>query len=649
MVKEDIACVLGLDNPQVLVTGFDRKNLYFAVEALARQKEKNAYILDYIKEHPGESGIIYCATRKKVEEVYELLLKGGISAARYHAGLTNEERRQGQEDFTYDRKMVMVATNAFGMGIDKSNIRYVLHYNMPQSMENYYQEAGRAGRDGEAAECILLYSAQDMMIGRYFLEEKNALARQNLEQDHDMDGNAVRGIVVGSNADHDMGSLQEGDVFAGKRGEAVDAAGDGRSLGLRTEELASVREQDELRLQRMRNYCLTKDCLRGYILSYFGEYGRKSCKNCANCQKEFEESDVTAEAVKIIGCIREMGQRFGINVVAGTLLGADTAKLRDYNVSRHSLYGSLSGWREEEVKEIIGILLTEGFLVQTRDKYALLKLTAQARELEEGSKKIVLKRAKREVGKEVSNREGYVSHRKSDILNSKGLELFELLRQLRTEIAGEEHVPPYVVFTDKTLMEMCIKLPTDMRKLRMVSGFGENRCARYGQRCLDKIQEFTGGEQLKLYFGETGEVPAGMEREKKRTERVAKEEFFLTGEQMEKFSCTDQYLVTELAVALSELRDADRAKKLTGAEIQRFLVAQGYMEEKRIDGQWKKIIYEKGQEAGLFYGLRTSKSGSQYEDVYCDRKAQKMIAEHFCRAEASRTGRYSGNPMPFRV
>lgn len=667
IVKEDIACVLGLANPQVLVTGFDRENLYFAVETLARQKEKNAYVLDYIKKHPGESGIIYCATRKKVEAVYELLLKEGISAAKYHAGLTNEERKQGQEDFTYDRKMVMVATNAFGMGIDKSNIRYVLHYNMPQSMENYYQEAGRAGRDGEAAECVLLYSPQDMMIGRYFLEEKNVLARQNLEQACDVpeydgeeelwgngweyfvEGNSINGNAIVDGFGFGGDGWQEPDVFAGGQEGNMDATKTGRSQGLREEELVSIREQDELRLQRMRNYCVTKDCLRSYILNYFGEYGKKSCGNCANCQKEFEESDVTAEAVKVIGCIREMGQRFGINMVTGTLLGANTAKLRDYNVSRHSLYGSLKGWREEDVKEIISILLTEGFLVQTKDKYALLKLTAQAKELAEGGKKIILKHAKREAGKEGVKEAGYASHRKSDILNSKGLELFELLRQLRTEIAGEEHVPPYVVFTDRTLMEMCIKLPADMRELRMVSGFGESRCARYGQRCLDKIQEFTGGERLKLYFGEIGEIPVSAEREKKRTDRMPKEDFFLTKEQIEKFPYTDQCLITELAVTLSELRDANRVKKLTGMDIQRFLTARGYMEEKRVDGQWKKIVYAKGQEIGLFQGLRTSKSGSCYEDVYCNQEAQKMIAEHYCRAEGDGMGRKHHNPMPDRM
>ncbi len=566
-VKDDIACVLGLVKPQILITGFDRKNLYFAVETLGRQRQKDAYVLDYIKNHPDESGVVYCATRKKVEEVCGLLLEAGVPAAKYHAGLGNEERRQSQEDFTYDKTAVMVATNAFGMGIDKSNIRYVIHYNMPQSMENYYQEAGRAGRDGGAAECILLYSAQDMMINRFLLEE----------------------------------GAEE------------------------------VREQDEMRLRRMQGYCTTKNCLREYILSYFGEYGTKACGNCSNCQGEFEEVDVTAEAKKIIYCIREMGQRYGMNVVVGTLLGAGTAKLREYNVARYSMYGNLKGWPEADVKEIMGLLLEEGFLVQTKDKYALLKLTEQAAEWMEGGKNIILKRAKKTPGDRVENPDRISGGRKSDILNSKGLELFELLRQLRMEIAREENVPPYVVFADKTLMEMCIKLPLDEAGLRQVSGVGESRCKRYGQQFLDKIQDFTGGRSIKLYFGEMAEAAAGMQRTGTKEKRVPKEEFFLTAQQYGEFCCQQGCLLTELAVALSELRDEERVKKLTGAQIQRFLEAQGYMEEKRVDGRWKKIVFAKGQEAGLYCAPRMSRSGTEYEDVYCDERAQKMIAKHFCR------------------
>ena len=310
-VKEDIACVLGLRDPQVLVTGFDRKNLFFAVETPGKKDE---YLLRYAREHERESGIVYCATRKNVEAVYELLSSRGMPVTKYHAGLENEERQANQEDFIYDRKPVMVATNAFGMGIDKSDIRYVLHYNMPQSMENYYQEAGRAGRDGEPSECVLLYSPQDVIINRFLLESKEPAA------------------------------------------------------GASSEDLAAMGERDNRRLQVMVNYCMTRNCLREYILRYFGEYGSGACGNCGNCRQEFQEADVTKEAKAVAECVLEMRQRYGINVVAGTLAGEDTAKLREYGVSAYHAYGRLKGWSLGGVREVITQMLTEGFLGQSQDK-----------------------------------------------------------------------------------------------------------------------------------------------------------------------------------------------------------------------------------------------------------------------------------------
>ncbi|MDE7297396.1 MAG: RecQ family ATP-dependent DNA helicase [Lachnospiraceae bacterium] len=624
-VKEDIACVLGLADPRVLVTGFDRKNLYFSVETLGRQREKDEYILNYVKEHSGDSGLIYCATRKNVESVYELLAASGVPAVRYHAGLESEERRRNQEDFTYDRKPVMVATNAFGMGIDKSNIRYVIHYNMPQSMENYYQEAGRAGRDGEASECILLYSAQDIMINRFLMEQS---AKEREEQD----------------------KWKEESSFAQEDPHSPE------------DDRAAVRERDEARLQQMQHYCTTKSCLRMYILNYFGEHGSRACGNCSNCQREFEEVDVTEEAGKIVECVLEMRQRFGINVIAGTLSGSVTAKLREYNAPACRMYGSLAGWPEGEIKELIGQLVEEGILTQTKDKYALLKVTAGAKELMDGGKAFILRRAPRKEKTEQGRRPGRTgsaSGRRSDILNSRGLELFELLRQLRMEIAKEENVPPYVVFTDKTLTEMCIRLPLAENELRAVSGIGESRCRRYGERFLDRIRAFTGGERPKLYFGELQEVlgipggagarrttagdaesagtgiqgkeSVGIGSGKAGSARKPKAEFFLTPGQLEDFPYKEGYLLPELAAALSERRDPETVKKLTGAEIFRFLQKQGCLEEKYVDGQWKKIVLEEGQRAGLYCAPRMSRGGTEYEAVYCNERAQRMIAEYFTR------------------
>ena len=437
-VREDISCVLGLKQPEVLVTGFDRKNLFFAVET---PKNKAGYVLDYLREHAKESGIIYCSTRKNVEQLYDKIAASGVSVTKYHAGLSNEERRQNQEDFVFDKTPVMVATNAFGMGIDKSNVRYVIHYNMPQNLENYYQEAGRAGRDGEAAECILLYSPQDLMIARFLLESK--------EENPELTG----------------------------------------------EELEDIRERDAERLRSMNYYCLTTGCLRRFILNYFGESGEERCDNCSNCRKEFVTADMTEEAKKIIFCVKEMRGRYGTNVVSGTLAGDGRAKLREYGVSSYSSFGSLRDLGESKIKRLINQMLVDGFLVLTRDKYALLKLTDKADGILRDTQKVILKEAKDEL-KHTAGYPSSAGKRKSDILNSKGLECFECLRALRTEIARQEGMPPYIIFSDKTLREMSTTLPVTREEMLAVNGVGNNKYEKYGKEFSQVIQDFIREQEL---------------------------------------------------------------------------------------------------------------------------------------------------------
>ncbi|MCM1252190.1 MAG: DNA helicase RecQ [Clostridium sp.] len=442
-VKEDIICVLGLTAPDVLVTGFDRKNLYFAVET---PKKKDTYVINYIREHTSESGIIYCATRKNVDALYQKLQEENVAATRYHAGLAAEERKKNQEDFIYDNNPVMVATNAFGMGIDKSNVRYVIHYNMPQSLENYYQEAGRAGRDGERAECILLYSAQDVVINRFLLDNKE----QNTEYTR--------------------------------------------------EETEAVRERDEERLRAMTYYCTTTNCLRQYILRYFGESGSAACGNCLNCLREYEETDITQTAKTIISCVLEVKQRYGINVIAGMLAGAERAKLQEYGMFSYQSYAALKPMKEMEIKQIINQMIIEELLFMTNDKYALIKVSPAAQDVLNDDRSVIMKKIKE--AKEEKEKKVSTKTRRSDILNSRGLELFEELRELRTTIAKEENMPPYIIFADKTLVDMCIKAPLTKKEMLKVTGVGENKFARYGERFLDAILEYTDGIREKFYFGE---------------------------------------------------------------------------------------------------------------------------------------------------
>lgn len=313
-VRDDIVCTLGLVNPYTLVTGFDRENLFFQVE---KPKKKEQYILDYIAEHEGDSGIIYCATRKNVDNLYDLLKSRGISAAKYHAGMSAEERKRMQDAFVFDYISIVVATNAFGMGIDKSNVRFVIHYNMPQSMENYYQEAGRAGRDGLDSKCILLFSPQDIVINRFLLERK------------------------------EMSDLDETDK-------------------------QTIRERDSRRLQVMEKYCYTTECLRNYILKYFGENPDKPCGDCGNCLHEFETLDMTDEAKKIINCVYEANGRYGRNIIIDTVSGAKTARLEEIGAAKYKSYGVLASSNKNLLRRLVEQLVLEGYL--TVGDYQVLKM-----------------------------------------------------------------------------------------------------------------------------------------------------------------------------------------------------------------------------------------------------------------------------------
>ena len=468
-VKNDIVASLGLNNPVTMVTGFDRPNLFFRVVTRRGGSQKDNSIINYVKKHEDESGIIYCATKKNVDKLYTLLNEQGISAGRYHAGLSNDERKQNQEDFTYDRIRVMVATNAFGMGIDKSNVRYVLHYNMPQSLEYYYQEAGRAGRDGEEAECVLFFSKQDIMINKFLLQNK----------------------------------ASAGDVASDMQKTA----------------------NDQRKLQQMINYCETDKCLREFILSYFGDTTPCICNKCSNCVVvEDEEEETYVE----------------------------------------------TGKKRKKAAQLAG-------------------------------------------------------------LNELGAALFEKLRSVRTELAAEKSVPPYIICSDKTLKDMCAKLPRDKEQLADVYGMGEQKIQNYGEAFVTAVNSFvadnpnpsgsTTGERPQTVLSDEEAAETGSTRKKKLP-------FYIEPQRLDEVELTDKCRLTELTNKINELCPADKEhKKLAASFINELLISEGYLEEVTEGENKIKRVTEKGRSVGIDEEERKAKFGGSYYAITHSKQSQQVIIE----------------------
>lgn len=421
-VKEDIKKILRLENPFEITTGFDRPNLFFGVIKSSSKDEK---LIDLIRERGDRSGIVYCATRKNVESVCELLCDNGFSAARYHAGLDEYERRKNQEDFVFDRKNIMVATNAFGMGIDKSNVTYVIHYNMPKNIESYYQEAGRAGRDGGEADCILLYSPKDVRLNRFMIEN--------------FEGNDE----------------------------------------LTIEENEQIRERDFERLKYMTFYSATNDCLRGFILRYFGGEKKAYCGKCSNCLSVHKLVDVTIDAQKIMSCIARTGQRYGKTVICDVLKGSKSEKILKAELNNQSTYGIM---KEVTARHIFGTIdfLAEKEYISSDNETEVLKLLPKSRDVLFGRERLVMKK--------VENSEKVVkTHRPEVPVNS---ELLDALKALRKGIASKKSVPAYVIFTDATLIDMCKKCPETPDEMLEVSGVGRTKLEKFGKQFLEEIAKF---------------------------------------------------------------------------------------------------------------------------------------------------------------
>ena len=609
-VKTDIACVLKLRQPKMVVTGFDRENLWFDVQMT---RKKDEFVQEYIRKHPDESGIVYCATRKNVDALYERLSDAGVPVARYHAGMGNGDRKESQDDFIYDRTPVIVATNAFGMGIDKSNVRFVIHYNMPQSMENYYQEAGRAGRDGGPAQCILLFSPQDIMINKMLLEHK----------------------------------------------ELAD---------LSYEDVELIRQRDARRLQIMEGYCRTSECFRNYILSYFGERRELPCESCGNCQREFTETDMTEDAKQVINCVYETRGRYGLNIVLGTLLGASRARLRELHTTEYRTYGALKDRSEADLRLLVSQMIMDGYLVQTTEKYSVVRM-GNISPLKDPATRVLI-RTHKEKEPERERRKADKRKKNTDVLTKAGYSLFDELKKLRLVIAREQALPPYIIFSDKTLIDMSAKAPLDKAGMLRVSGVGEAKYGKYGARFMEAVARFleenpgavtsiveeeepaeekaedrksgrkkadsgadsagNSPDENKMSAEETGLDEKSQDEKKKLAKKSRqKAPFSLRPEDAEKYQYKDLCLISEIKDELNRITSAENVKHLFGTDIFRVLTQMGYVCEQQIEGRTVQMQTEQGLSAGIATEEKISKNGNAYTVLLYPVSVQKEIVEHY--------------------
>lgn len=435
-VREDIKEKLKLNSPLEIITGFDRPNLYFEV-IKADTRKKPMVLNELLKRYTDRSGIIYCNTRKQTEQVYDLCIEQGIEASVYHAGMSDYQRKTNQEDFIFDRTRVMVATNAFGMGIDKSNVGFVIHYSMPKSPEAYYQEAGRAGRDGTAADCVLLYSGADLNTALYFIDNT------------------------------------EGE-------------------GLTAQQLEEVKKQDRKRLDAMVDYCTTTECLREYLLNYFGEKC-EGCSGCSNCSSEFKMEDITDPAQRIISCIfrlKERNRRLGANMICDILKGSKGQKIIDSGYDRLSTYGIMSNYDRKRILELIDILVKQGYLCRSDDEYRLLYITQKGDRAIKERQRITAKfLIRKETVSELFVGSVKMKTPTKTLLDDSDAELLKELKSLRFTIAKERGLPAYMIFSNASLEDMVDKKPVTSGDFIKVSGVGDAKLEMYGKAFIAKIKE----------------------------------------------------------------------------------------------------------------------------------------------------------------
>jgi len=548
IVQEDIINQLALNNPTVLVSGFDRQNLYFEVK---KPKDKFLALTTFLDDKKEHTGIVYCSTRATVEEVCDKLKKIGYNASHYHAGLTDAERRNNQDDFIHDNIQIMVATNAFGMGIDKSNVSYVVHYNMPKDMEGYYQEAGRAGRDGEPAECILLYGGQDVFTNQWMIENVRNIEYPDME----------------------------------------------------TED--KLKERSRERLRKMTFYCTTSDCLRSYILKYFGETPPNYCGNCINCNTNFETIDITVDAQKIISCVARMKERYGVNMIIDVMRGSKNEKVLRSGLDQLSTYG-ISEKTAKQLREIIDYMILSDYLLKTDDEYPVVKMGIRAKEILHNGESVYMKLSKEAEKPLVAERKGTVVPVNRD--------LYTFLVNLRATIAKEQGVPAYIIFHNSTLTDMCMKLPKTSEELLNVAGVGKAKANQYGERFLQAIAEFLSSRDNNDIKGSDYKIPEASQ------DSLLKEADTLDIEVSE-----DTVSVNVIADRITCTLIQKGYPKVSGRQINDWLVSKDFLEVIKSGSKSYKLPTDTGTELGITTEDRVIRGVSVKVNLF-NTVAQKYIA-----------------------
>ncbi|NKF08403.1 DNA helicase RecQ [Clostridium gasigenes] len=549
-VKVDIVKQLALQNPQVFLTGFDRENLSININ---KTGNKRNYLVKYVEDNKEQSGIIYASTRKEVDSVYEILKERGNAVGKYHAGLSDEIRRRNQEDFTHDRLNIMVATNAFGMGIDKSNIRYVIHYNMPQNIEGYYQEIGRAGRDGEKSECILLFAPGDIHTHKYLIE-----------------------------------------------------------IGTENED----RKNNQYRkLQQIVDLVYSNGCYRNYILSYFGDVREKPCNNCSNCLNEGELIDKTVDAQKVLACIYRMKRSFGATMVIDVLRGSKNKKVTQFKFDELSTHGIMKDYSNESLKEFINTLISHGYVDSLEGTYPILKLNNKSMNVLKSEESVQFKEFK--IERTISDVNG----------------LFDILRELRLEISKESGIPPYMIFGDGTIREMSIKFPISKSEMLDISGVGENKYEKYGDRFSEVISSYVEDNKIKVErtFVEEEKEVVNIPFEVSTDDELLCRLMEVRKECAKKEKTLPQLIISKntlkeisgrYPLTLDNLKDIGGVGKKKIDSYGKSLISevQGYVVEKNIDTKWiekkrRKLIIDGENRTNQEIAIDMIKSGNDLDNI----------------------------------